>query len=127
MSHNLDEATHEMSFTIGGETFVVQDVPPEELFGPDAEEEEEGKNGDPKPEKGVLEMLDEQILVFLNEEDEERYLALRARKRGENPVPFWKLREFRDLLWETQSDRPTNPPTPSVAGRGRTARTSEGA
>lgn len=123
---NLDEFSHDMSFTIGGETFIVHDVVPEILMEMEnADVEESGKEGDER--KTPLERVDEQILMFLNGDQEQvaRYKALR--ERTESPVPLWKLLAFRNSLWETQSDRPTNPPAPSAAGRGKTARSSEGA
>ena len=73
-----------------------------------------------------MEVIDEQILLFLNGDADAtaRWKALRARKAPEKVVPLWKILEFRRQLWETQSDRPTNPPSTSVAGRGRSAVTS---
>lgn len=123
---NLDELSHDMSFTIGGETFIVHDIAPEILMAmEDADAEESAK--DPEERKTPLERVDEQILMFLNGDEEQvtKYKALRARES--DPVPLWKLLAFRSALWETQSDRPTNQPSPSVAGRGRTARSSEAA
>jgi len=119
---NLDELSHEMEFTIGGEKFIVHDVSPDVLMTMESDEE-----GEAAEEKGALDQVDEQILSFLNGDGDsvERYKAMRARK--ENVVPLWKLLEFRRLLWETQSSRPTSPPSLSVAGRGKTARTSEAA
>lgn len=121
---NLDELTHDMSFTIGGETFIVHDVSPDVLMT--MEEVVEPEEGE-QEEKGALERVDEQIIAFLNGDKEQvdRYTALRA--RTENVVPLWKLLEFRRLLWETQSNRPTNEPSGSASGRGRTVRTSEAA
>jgi hypothetical protein len=120
---NLDELTHDMEFIIGGEKFVVHDVPPDVLMTmEEVVEPEEGEE-----EKGALDRVDEQIVMFLNGDADqvERYKAMRA--RTENPVPLWKLLEFRRLLWETQSNRPTNEPSGSASGRGRTVRTSEAA
>lgn len=123
---NLDELSHDMTFTVGGETFVVHDVPPEILMAMENADEEESEK-DPSEQKTPLERVDEQILMFLNGDQDQvnRYRALRERK--EDPVPLWKLLAFRTALWETQSDRPTNPPSPSAAGRGKTVRSSEGA
>jgi hypothetical protein len=119
---NLDELSHEMEFTIGGETFIVHDVSPDVLMAMESDEE-----GEAAEEKSALQQVDEQIISFLNGDQAqvEKYKAMRA--RTENVVPLWKLLEFRRLLWETQSNRPTEQPSPSVAGRGRTARTSEAA
>jgi hypothetical protein len=123
---NLDELTHDMSFTVGGETFVVHDVSPDVLMTMESDPEGEASE-DAEVQKSVMERVDEQILAFLNgdEESTKRYRDLRARK--ENVVPLWKILEFRRLLWETQSERPTTTPSPSAAGRGRTAPTSRAA
>jgi len=119
---NLDELTHEMDFTIGGEKFIVHDVSPDVLMTMESDEE-----GEAAEERGAMERVDEQITMFLNGDKEqvERYKALRT--RTENVVPLWKILEFRRLLWETQSNRPTNEPSGSATGRGKTARTSEAA
>ena len=123
---NLDELTHDMSFTVGGETFIVHDVPPDVLMTMESDTEAETSK-DEEEQKSAMERVDEQILAFLNgdEESVRRYRDLRG--RTENVVPLWKILEFRRLLWETQSERPTMPPSLSVAGRGRTAPTSTAA
>ncbi len=123
---NLDDLTHDMSFTVGGETFIVHDVPPDVLMTMESDTEAETSK-DEEEQKSAMERVDEQILAFLNgdEESVRRYRDLRA--RTENVVPLWKILEFRRLLWETQSERPTMPPSLSVAGRGRTAPTSTAA
>lgn len=123
---NLDELTHDMSFTVGGETFIVHDVPPDVLMTMESDTDAE-ESEDEAVQKSAMERVDEQILAFLNgdEESVRRYRDLRG--RTENVVPLWKILEFRRLLWETQSERPTMPPSPSVAGRGRTAPTSRAA
>jgi hypothetical protein len=120
---NLDELTHDMSFTIGGETFLVHDVSPDVLMTMESDTEAETSD-DAATQQNAMERVDEQILAFLNGDADstERWKALRARK--ENVVPLWKILEFRRQLWETQSERPTTPPSLSVAGRGRTAPTS---
>jgi hypothetical protein len=121
---NLDELSHDMDFTIGGETFHVHDVAPDVLLALEQQQEEEGKReGEENKPRPILERLDEQVLVFLdgNPEDVRRYKELRART-GRDAVPLWKLLEFRNLLWETQSGRPTETPSSaSDAGPGRTA------
>ena len=123
---NLDELSHDMDFTIGGETFHVHDVNPDVLMTLEAVQADEiPENG--QPEETVMDRIDKQILAFLNGDPDAvtRYKALRARK--ENVVPLWKIVQMRELLWETQSERPTNLPSPSAAGPGRTAPTSRGA
>lgn len=127
---NLDELTHDMTFTIGGETFVVHDVSPDVLLTLEEEEGEEAPK-DEEERKSVMQRVDEQILMFLGNgdgtetEDMKRYKAMR--ERTTDIVPLWKLLEFRRLLWETQSGRPTEAPPASVGGRGATVRSSRGA
>lgn len=123
---NLDELSHDMSFTIGGETFVVHNVPPEILMEMETADEAESEKP-PEERKSPLERVDEQILMFLNGDEDQVKKYKSLRERTDDPVPLWKLLAFRSALWETQSDRPTNQPSPSVAGRGRTVRSSEGA
>ncbi len=128
---NLDELTHDMDFTIGGETFHVHDVAPDVLMTLESVQADEVKNEDGEAkdtvEESVMDRIDTQILAFLNGDADsvERWRALRA--RTENVVPLWKIIEMRELLWATQSERPTMPPSLSVAGRGKTAPTSRGA
>ena len=121
---NLDELTHDMSFTIGGETFVVHDVAPEVLLTMEKVQGEE----DPNADENVLAKIDEQILLFLNGDDDAVRRWNELRQNPTKPIPLWKILEFRTLLWETQSSRPTMPPSSSSpSGRGRTAPSSEGA
>ena len=123
---NLDEVAHDMSFTIGGETFLVHDVQPDVLMTMESDADAETSQ-DEGVQKTAMQRVDEQILAFLNgdEESVKRWNQLRARTT--DPVPLWKVLEFRRLLWETQSERPTNLPSPSVGGPGRTVPTSRAA
>lgn len=116
---NLDELTHDMTFTVGGETFIAHDVHPEVLIEFDKDPEKE------ETEEETLARMDRQILGFLNGDPEavKRYKKIRA-KTYKPPVPAWKIIEFRNLLMESQTARPTTPPTPSAPGPGKTARTS---
>ena len=125
---NYDELSHDMSFTLGGETFEVHDVSPDIIEQWEADEaadseEEEGKNG--KPKETAMQRVDRHILTFMQGDTEmtKRYKALRARK-GKEAVPAWKIVAFHNDLYDTQSGRPTVPPTPLAPGAGQTARTS---
>jgi hypothetical protein len=125
---NYDEISHDMSFTLGGETFLVHDVSPDIMEKWDEEDAEaaeagEGENG--KKAETTLQRIDRHILAFLagDAEATKRYKAMRARK-GKDAVPAWKLVAFHNDLYETQTGRPTEPPTPSAPGAGRTAPTS---
>lgn len=125
--HNIDELSHDMTFTVGGETFEVHDVSPDVIESWEQEEVEaltaEGENG--RPKESTMQQLDRRILVFLEGDapSAKRYKAMRARK-GKDAVPAWKIVQFYNLLYETQTGRPTEPPAPSAPGAGRTAHTS---
>lgn len=114
MGHNLDDLQHDMTFTIGGEEFVAHDVDPTVLAK--WEDEEAVLSGEE-----AIKRADEQVIAFLNGDADavKRYKALRARKK--NVVPMWKIGELLRMMMETQTDRPTNTPSPSVAGPGKTA------
>lgn len=134
---NLDELSHDMSFTLGGETFVIHDVAPSIIEKWDDEDDERvaaelealesdepaAKANGKKPET-LLERLDRRIITFLTPDDVTKYKALRARKTEENPVPAWKVVSFYNGLLETQTGRPTTLPSNSQPGAGRTARSS---
>lgn len=125
MSNNIDELSHDMTFTIGGETFEVVNVHPDVLKAldelPTATTDEE-----------ILKQLDQRIETFLAgtstngsravPEQVKRWRKLRARKV--DPVPAWKIIEFDQRLVETQTRRPTEQPSPSAPGRGQTAASS---
>lgn len=100
---NLDELSHDMEFTIGGEVFVVHNIDPSVIEKWEAQETEES----------LIAQLDERIQTFLAGDQDaiKRWKALRARK-GADIVPAWKLIEFHNQLMETQTGRPTPPPSP---------------
>jgi hypothetical protein len=125
---NYDEVSHDMSFTLGGETFVVHDVSADILEKWEVEEAEAieavasgeaDKNGH---KETTMQRIDRHILLFMegDAESAKRYRALRARK-GKDAVPAWKFVAFHNDLYETQSGRPTKSPSPSAPGRGATA------
>ena len=100
---NLDELTHDMTFTVGGETFEVHNIDPSIIEAWEAEESEDS----------LIAQLDKRILSFLAGDPDavKRWKALRARK-GKDIVPAWKLIEFHNQLMETQTGRPTPQPSP---------------
>jgi hypothetical protein len=127
---NYDELSHDMTFTLGGETFEVHDVSPDIIEAWEREEAdalladvEDDKNG--KVPETAMQRIDRHILAFMAGDTDmtKRYKALRARK-GKEAVPAWKFVEFHNDLYETQSGRPTPPPTPLASGAGRTGPTS---
>lgn len=107
------------TFIVRDETFSFVDASPEILTSFDA-----SMNGD-DDENAVWKLMDAQIMLFLRESDRERWQKLRARK--EEPVTIAQLTEIVRWLMEQQTGRPTNPPAPSEAGRGRTEASSGGA
>lgn len=116
---NFDEMLPtDREFTVGGETFHWRNVRPEVLsaFASDAEDDD--------PNAG-WKMIDGRILQFLEPAEHDRWRELRGRE--DNPVTIGQLQSVVTWLLETQSARPTSPPSPSASGRGKTADTSKAA
>ena len=118
---NFDEILEQdLEFQVGGEQFKMRYVRPEVL----ASWEDE-----PMDEKSIdlLKKQDERIMLFLNGDDgsRDRYLALRARE--DNALPMVAVNELLTWMIEVQTARPTNTPSPSVVGPGKTVRTSKAA
>jgi hypothetical protein len=108
----------EREFRVQDQTFKWKDVRPEVLS-----EFETGVNGnDPN---AVWDLMDRQILLFLPTEDQERWKELRAREDA--PVTIGQINAVLTWLMEEQTGRPTEQPSPSVPGRGKTAASSKGA
>lgn len=116
-----DLVSSERTFVVRGETFTWRDVRPEILtaFAPSESEEDEAKKeeGD---NSSIWKTLDEQICLFLVPEDVERWMNLRARE--DNPVTIVQLNAILEWLVAEQTERPTQTPSPSGSGRGKTAR-----
>ena len=55
-------------------------------------------------------------------EEHEKWAELRARE--DKPVTIGQMNAILTWLMEEQTGRPTEPPSPSVPGRGKTARSS---
>ena len=109
MPKNFDDLIEkERFFTIRGETFSYIDVKPEVLSAFKA-------NGKATP----WQLIDAQIAMFLSDSDRERWAKLRD--RTEEPVTIAQMNAVLEWLLETQTDRPTNPPSPSASGRGTSA------
>jgi hypothetical protein len=66
--------------------------------------------------------MDAQILLFLEDEEHERWKVLR--KREKEPVTIVQINAILTWLMEEQTGRPTQTPSPSASGRGRTAASS---
>lgn len=107
-----------LTFTIRGETFTLRDVRPEVIA---AWEDEENA---PTAAAGLT-MLDDKIAVLLaSDDDRTRWRELRERE--ENPVTLRQVKALVEWIVEVQSDRPTEPPSSSPAGRGRPEASSSG-
>jgi hypothetical protein len=106
------------TFTVVGETFSWKDVRPEVLTS-----FEVSANGDDA--NAVWKMLDEQIMLFLPEAEQEKWREVRLRE--EDPVTIAQLNAILTWLMEEQTGRPTVTPAPSDSGRGRTAASSKAA
>lgn len=129
----------DLTFQIGGETFTMMYVRPEVMAEYEDERAEEiqrlreeqkqaeADGGDgfvyiPNDAAQTIERLDRRIKSFLRAEDHGRWDALRA--RTEAPVPYAQLVELERWMVQTQTVRPTQTPSPSAGGRGRTGRSS---
>ena len=108
----------EREFRVQDQTFKWRDVRPEVL----TEFEADANGDDPN---AVWSLMDRQILLFLTPEDQERWKELRARE--EAPVTIGQMNAVLTWLMEEQTGRPTEQPSPSAPGRGKTAASSSGA
>lgn len=119
---NFDDLlSQDHTFTVRGQTFGWREVKPEVLS---TMGESLTKVNDDDPLAGWV-AIDEQILLFLVPEDHEKWKTLRARE--EDPITIKQLTAILDYLVGEQSDRPTQTPSPSAVGRGRTAASSKAA
>jgi hypothetical protein len=120
-ARNFDDLlSQERTFVVRGETFTWQDVRPEVLdtilrVSPNGD----GKEGEEK-EQDMWAAQDKMILEFLVPEDHERWQNLRSRDK--DPVTIAQFNAILEFLVAEQTDRPTQPPSPSGSGRGKTAR-----
>lgn len=115
---NFDELlAQDRTFQVGGETFHWRDVRPEVLTA-----FEFSGDGD---DTAVWRMMDKQILLFI--EPDEHVLWEKVRGRDEKPVTIAQLNAILTWLMEEQTGRPTETPSPSAPGRGRTAASSKAA
>lgn len=118
---NFDEMlAKDREFTVGGETFRWRDVRPEVLTS-----FEPSTNGAEPDDNAAWRLMDDQILLFIAQDEHDRWRELRA--RDDNPVTIAQLNAILLWLMEEQTGRPTVQPSPSAAGRGPTAATSKAA
>lgn len=123
MSRNFDELlTEDRTFTVRGQTFTWVEVRPEALSAMGKSLSAVDANGDGDQEvddDAAWAAIDDQILLFLIPEDQERWKELRAREA--EPVTVKQINAILQYLVEEQTDRPTETPSASAPGPGRTA------
>lgn len=105
-------------FKVQDQTFTWKDVRPEVLtaFEVDA-------NGDDP--NAVWSLMDRQILLFLPASEQEKWSKLREDE--EKPVTIAQMNALLTWLMEEQTGLPTEQPSPSDSGRGKTAASSKAA
>ena len=113
-----DLLAKDREFRVQDQTFTWRDVRPEVL----SSFEIDTNGNDPN---AVWELMDRQILLFLPEDEHERWTELRARDK--EPVTIGQINAVLTWLMEEQTGRPTEPPSPSAPGRGKTAASSKAA
>ena len=113
-----DLLAKEREFKVQDKTFTWKDVRPEVLSSFEVD-----TNGDDP--NAVWNLMDRQILLFLPESEHESWTELRARET--EPVTIGQMNAVLTWLMEEQTGRPTEPPSPSAPGRGKTAASSKGA
>lgn len=106
------ELDQDLSFTIQGRQFNMRYVRPEVLAA-------WGDEPDDEKSEDILKRQDERVLQFLATDDD-RKLWVEMRKDEDNALPLVKLNEVVRWMVEVQATRPTNPPSPSASGRGKT-------
>ena len=108
----------DMAFEVCGETFEMRTVRPEVLA---LWEDEEGPTSAVK----ALEVVDARLLAFLADDNgqHDRWKALRERET--NSPSIGQLRGILEWMIEVQTARPTEQPSPSGRGRGKTVTSSE--
>lgn len=128
MARNFDDLLPEdHTFTVRGETFTWRDISAY-AFGSMLDALGPSNGGEEPADAGSLakqlEVQTEKIMLFLVPEDHERFKKLVERE--DSPVTFRQLNAIFNHLVEEQTDRPTETPSPSGTGRGRTGASSKG-
>lgn len=121
MPRNFDEERdQDLDFVIRGEKFTVARVRPEVI----GEWEDEAT---PEKSMDAITYTSDKVKGFILNSDgsHERWDAVR--KQTDDPVTLGELNELLVWMIQVQSARPTQSPSPSAAGRGRTAASSKGA
>lgn len=113
-----DLLAQDRQFKVQDQTFQWRDVRPEVLTAFEVD-----TNGDDP--NSVWKLMDAQILLFIEEDGHERWKKLRSRE--DSPVTIGQINAILTWLMEEQTGRPTEAPSPSASGRGKTAASSKGA
>ena len=113
-----DLLAQDRTFKVQDKTFSWRDVRPEVL----SSFETDTNGNDPN---AVWDLMDKQILLFIRPEEHEEWTTLRARE--EDPVTIGQMNAILLWLMEEQTGRPTEQPSPSAPGRGKTAASSKAA
>ena len=117
---NFDEIlAQDREFTVAGETFHWRDVRPEVLTAFEPSET------DADDSNAAWRLMDDQILLFIQKDEHDRWRELRA--RDESPVTIAQLNAILLWLMEEQTGRPTQAPSPSASGRTPTRASSKAA
>ena len=112
-----DLLAQDRTFQVQDKTFTWRDVRPEVLTS----FETDTNGSDPN---AVWDLMDRQILLFIEPAEHEQWTELRSRE--EKPVTIGQINAILTWLMEEQTGRPTEQPSPSEAGPGKTARSSRG-
>ena len=113
-----DLLAQDRTFKVQDKEFSWRDVRPEVL----SSFETDTNGNDPN---AVWDLMDKQILLFIRPEEHEAWKELRARE--EAPVTIGQMNAILLWLMEEQTGRPTEQPSPSAPGRGKTAGSSKAA
>ena len=113
-----DLLAQDREFRVQDEVFTWKDVRPEVLSAFEID-----VNGDDP--NAVWGLMDRQILLFLPAEEQEKWKKLRLDE--EKPVTIGQMNAVLTWLMEEQTGRPTEPPSPSAPGPGKTDRSSKAA
>lgn len=122
---DFSQAGKDREFSINGAIFNWHDVRPEVLTELGDELTKATENGDSSDPNAAWKLADKQILLFIDPDQHDRWTELRDREK--DPVTIGQLNAIVQWLMEEQTGLPTEQPSSSATGRGRTATSSRGA
>jgi hypothetical protein len=124
MPRNYDEMrdAEDRSFIIRGETFTLRRLKPEAM-GRITEIEEKFANATTFEE--VTAINEERLMLFIDDANgaADRWAALRAKE--DDPITYGEITDLSQWVVSQVTGLPTMPPSPSEAGRGKTAASSK--